>query len=67
MKLRLVAFATLTLVAAVSLGALSGEFAEVAPAGAALAYHCDSLKEKLSCIVPHCVPGDLECDWHGPF
>ena len=67
MKLRLVAFTTLALVSAVSLGALSGELAEVAPVGSAEASHCEGLKEKLSCVVPHCVPGDLECDYHGPF
>ena len=68
MKLRLVAFATLMTVCAFSLGSLSGELAELAPVGAAEAYHCgDGIKEKLRCAVPHCVPGDLECDWHGPF
>ncbi len=68
MKLRLVAFSTLLLLCAVSLGAASDAFSDVAPAGAARASHCgDSVKEKLGCAVPHCVPGDLECDWHGPF
>lgn len=61
MKLRIVAFAALTLVAALSLGA-APELADVSPAGAADAHHCHP-KIKASCLIPWCIPGDLECSY----